>query len=122
MSLILDDDYPEALALIANAAYMWLTGRLKLDHQTANEGALAIAEAARRELGGGNHYIPKGTDWELSRRDREIYAKFHGNNYDLLAREYDLTEMRIRQIIDRCRRADIRARQAPLFPLDPPTE
>lgn len=115
MSLMLDDGYPEALALIANAAYRWLREHLHLEHQQAAEGAMAIAETARRELGGGHHYVPKGTAWELSHRDRLIYAKFHGDNYAQLAREYDLTEMRIRQIVERCRRADIKARQTILF-------
>ncbi|QDF95156.1 hypothetical protein CJ010_00605 [Azoarcus sp. DD4] len=115
MSLMLDDDYPEALGLIATAAYAWLTTRLKLDHQPAAEAALSIAEAARKELGGGMLYIPKGTAWELSARDREIYARFRGDNYDQLAREFQLTEMRIRQIVDRCRRTDLKDRQAGLF-------
>ncbi|AWI78618.1 transcriptional regulator [Parazoarcus communis] len=115
MSLMLDDDYPEALGLIANAAYTWLVEHLKLDHQTAAEAALSIAERARKELGGGHQYIPKGRDYELSRRDRQIYGKFHGDNYTQLAREFDLTEMRIRQIVDRCRKADIKARQTGLF-------
>jgi Mor family transcriptional regulator len=115
VALIIDDDYPELLALIANAAYTWLTLRLKFDHQTAAEAALSIAEAARKELGGGHLYLPKGQEWELSRRDREIYGKFRGDNYTQLAREYRLTEMRIRQIIERCRKADIRARQSRLF-------
>ena len=115
MALMLDDDYPEPLALIANAAYMWLTSNLKLEHQQAAEAALSIAEAARRELGGGRIYVPKGREWELSRRDREIYAKFRGDNYLQLAREYNLTEMRVRQIIELRRKADIRSRQRGLF-------
>lgn len=115
MPLILDDEYPEALGLIASAAYRWLTKHLKLDHQPAAEAAFAIAEEARRELGGGHIYIAKGQEWELSLRDREIYAKFRGDNYAQLAREYDLTEMRIRQIVTRCRLADIKSRQSGLF-------
>lgn len=115
MALMLDDDYPEALGLIANAAYTLLVERLKLDHQAAAEIALSIAERARKELGGGHHYLPKGRDYELSRRDRQIYAKFRGDNYPQLAREFALTEMRIRQIVERCRRADIQARQTGLF-------
>lgn len=115
MSLMLDDDYPETLGLIANAAYTWLTTRLQLEHQPAAEAALSIADTVRKEIGGSLQYIPKGTAWELSKRDREIYSRFRGDNYDQLAREFHLTEMRIRQIIDRCRRADLRDRQAGLF-------
>ncbi|NMG48253.1 transcriptional regulator [Azoarcus communis] len=115
MSLMLDDDYPESLGLVANAAYTWLTENLKLEHQPAAEAAMSIAERVRKELGGGFHYIPKGRDYELSHRDRAIYGKFRGDNYQQLAREYDLTEMRIRQIVERCRAADIKSRQSGLF-------
>ena len=114
--LHLDDDYPEALAVIAVAAYDWLVAPpLKLDHQAASEAALSIAEAARVGLGGGDIYIPKGQAYMLRRRDLQIYAKFRGDNIGALAREFDLTEMRVRQIVDRCREADIKSRQTGLF-------
>lgn len=115
MALMIDDDYPETLAVIAGAAYDWLTTSLKLDHQPAAEAALSIAEAARKQLGGGHQYIPKGRDFDLSRRDRRIYGKFKGDNYTQLAREFGLTEMRIRQIVERCRAADIARRQGTLL-------
>lgn len=116
MSLILDDDYPLALALIAKAAYDELRKRTELGHAAASEVALAISEQARVNLGGGAHvYIPKGQEWVLSRRDREIWDKFRGDNYLALAKEYDLTEMRIRQIVERCRAADQKRRQRGLF-------
>lgn len=115
MSLMLDDDYPETLALIAAASYKWLTDHLKLDHQPAAEAAFAIAEAVRTQIGGEYHYIPNGLAWTLTRRDREIYAKFRGDNYRELAREYHLSEMRVRQIIYRCRAADIETRQSSFF-------
>lgn len=113
--LQLDDDYPETLALIATAAYSWLTETLKLEHQPAAEAAFSIAEAVRTQVGGEYQYIPKGQTWLLSRRDRDIYAKFHGDNYRQLARESNLSEMRIRQIIERCRAADVKSRQDELF-------
>jgi len=115
MALMLDDDYPEILAAAANAAYAWMTEQLKLDHQPAAEAAFAIAEAIRTEVGGAYEYIPKGQTWVLSRRDREIYAKFRGDNYRQLARDFHLSEMRVRQIVDRCRAADIKSRQTGLF-------
>ncbi|AMO36698.1 Mor transcription activator family protein [Thauera humireducens] len=115
MALMLDDDYPEILASVANAAYAWMTEHLKLDHQPAAEAAFAIAEAVRTEVGGAYEYIPKGQTWVLSRRDREIYAKFRGDNYRQLARDFHLSEMRVRQIVDRCRAADIKSRQTGLF-------
>lgn len=114
--LHIDDDYPEVLAVIAAAAYEWLVAPpLKLDHQAATEAALSIAEAARVGLGGGKLYVPKGQAYLLSRRDLLIYGKFRGDNFRALALEFGLTEMRIRQIVDRCREADIKTRQTGLF-------
>lgn len=115
MPLHLDDDYPEILAAAANAAYAWLTEHLHLEHQPAAEAAFAIAEAIRTDVGGAYEYIPKGQAWLLSRRDREIYAKFRGDNYRQLAREYRLSEMRVRQIVERCRSEDIQSRQSSLL-------
>lgn len=116
MSLILDDDFPLFLTLIAQAAYEKMTGRAQVEPQLAGEIAMEIAEKARENLGGGAHvYIPKGRDWLLPRRDREIWDKFKGDNYQALAKEYNLTEMRIRQIVERCRAADQKRRQAGLF-------
>lgn len=51
-------------------------------------------------LGGGAIYFAKGVAVALDARDRAMCAKFTGNNYRELAREYDLTEMRVRQIIN----------------------
>lgn len=56
-------------------------------------------EVVAEHIGGGAIYIAKGVLVRLSARDREMCAKFRGNNYTQLAREYDLTEMRIRQIV-----------------------
>lgn len=115
MTLQVDDDYPLVLALIATAAYDQLRARTKLDHAEASELAFSISEQARVTLGGGAHYyIPKGQQWLLSKRDREIWDKFRGNNYQALAQEYDLTEMRIRQIIERCRQAEMKSLQSGL--------
>ena len=116
MSLVLDDDYPLVLSLIAKSAYDALLERARLDPQTAGEIALAISENVRTNLGGGVPvYIPKGHYWAASKRHREIWDKFKGDNYQALAKEYNLTEMRIRQIVERCRAADQKRRQAGLF-------
>ncbi|MDD5297619.1 MAG: Mor transcription activator family protein [Rhodocyclaceae bacterium] len=115
MALQIDDDYPEVLALIARTAYDWMTDKLKLEHQVASVYAFELAEEVRDVIGGSAPYIPKANSWVLSKRDREIYRRFTGDNYAQLARELDLTEMRIRQIVEKARKADISARQTPLF-------
>ncbi|MCB1909945.1 MAG: hypothetical protein KDH15_21500 [Rhodocyclaceae bacterium] len=116
MSLVLDDDYPLVLSLIAKSAYDALLERARLDPQTAGEIALAISENVRTNLGGGVPvYIPKGHYWAASKRHREIWDKFNGHNYEALAREYDMTVQMVRRIIERLRGAEMERRQRGLF-------
>ena len=62
------------------------------------------------EKGGMTIYLAKGIAVHLSARDREMCAKFRGD-YRVLAREYGLTEMRVRQIVDTWQRERYLARQ-----------
>ena len=66
----------------------------------------AMANVAVRQLqhladkkGGKAIYLAKGLAVYLSARDLAMCAEFRGNNYDVLAKKYDLTEMRVRQIV-----------------------
>lgn len=53
--------------------------------------------------GGYGIYLPKLISVRLAPRDREMCAKFRGD-YKVLAKEYNLTPMRVRQIVDRWQR------------------
>lgn len=66
------------------------------------------------EKGGRSLYLAKGVSVQLSARDREMCSRFRGNNYRELASEYDLTEMRVRQIVDAWQRSRFLARQQSL--------
>lgn len=80
------------------------TRRLKasgLDDDEARDIALECAEDTRSAFGGGTVYIPAGQNRRLRARDDQIYKAFTGANYKELAKEYGLTENRIRQIIIR---------------------
>jgi len=112
-------EYPELLREIATELYLQL-GELAdtkvLGDERLAEIAYRITEHVRHELGGTNLYLPRGVLHECSARDQEIFSKFRGSgSYKLLADEYDLTEMRIRQIIARCIRAELKKRQGDLF-------
>jgi len=111
--------YPEVLKTMAVELYVSLSGDAAVRQVLSDDERAALAfratEAVRRAHGGFSHYFGKGLAYELSVRDREIYRRFSGDNYDALAREYDLTEMRIRQIINACREEDRRLRQQDLF-------
>jgi hypothetical protein len=80
---------------------------------------LAQLQHLAQEMGGrGGIYIAKGLVAQLSARDREMCAKFRGNNYRELAHEYGLTEMRVRQIVDTWQREQYERRQGRLPGLD----
>lgn len=82
---------------------------------------LAQLQHLAQEMGGrGGIYIAKGLIAQLSARDREMCAKFRGNNYRELAHEYGLTEMRVRQIVDTWQREQFEKRQGRLPGLDLP--
>lgn len=116
-SLFLDESYPEVLADIARTIHEELMSdqRIQLPHPLAAEIALKVAEHVRRNIGGVATYIPRGMSYELTLRDRQMWAEFRGDNYAELARKYDKTEMRVRQIIAHAIKVDRAARQHNLF-------
>ena len=60
---------------------------------------MKAAEHIRTHWAGQPIYIPKGAAYEFSKRDVEIFNRFNGRNHSALAREYNLTVMRIYQIV-----------------------
>jgi Mor family transcriptional regulator len=80
--------------------------------------ALAQLQHLMAMIGGSSFYIAKGVAVHLSARDRQMCAKFRGNNYFALAREYGLTEMRVRQIVGAWQQEQFLRRQGQLPGLD----
>jgi Mor family transcriptional regulator len=121
--LFLDESYPEVLADIARTIHTRLMEdpRIKLAHPIAAEVAMSVAEHVRKNIGGVATYIPRGINYELTLRDREVWAGFKGDNYHELARKYDLTEMRVRQIVTQAARIEKARRQQNLFDLPDPS-
>lgn len=104
------DGYPELLEQIGQAVYRKLLA-FQLDPHLASSWAFHITEAIRADVGGVQQYIPRGISYELSIRDQKIWAEFHGDNYNTLARKYKLTEMQVRNIIKRAREREALNRQ-----------
>lgn len=77
------DDLPESYQAVAEI--VGLASTLKLAHH----------------LGGAGFYFRKIDAMLLHKRDEKIRAGFKGDNQKELAREYDLTEMQIRNILKR---------------------
>lgn len=69
------------------------------------------------EKGGVAVYLAKGITAHLSARDRMMCTEFRGD-YKVLARKYNLTEVRVRQIVDAWQRAQYLGRQQGLPGLD----
>lgn len=106
--------YPELLEQIGQAIFRKLIS-FHLEQQLAQTWAFHLTEAIRTEVGGVQQYIPRGTAYELSLRDKQIWRDFRGNNFHELAHKYKLTEMQVRNIVKRARARDTLARQPSLL-------
>ena len=91
----------------------WLAALTLLARQ-----ALAQLQHLAAHMGGSAVYLAKGVAVHLTARDREMCARFRGNNYFALAREYGLTEMRVRQIVGAWQQEQFLRRQGQLPGLD----
>ena len=81
------------------------------------ELALMQLQHLANQKGGVAVYLAKGVTVHLSARDRKMCAEFRGD-YKTLARRHNLTEMRVRQIVDAWQRAQYQVRQRGLPGLD----
>lgn len=116
---LLDDAYPDNLRRVAEWLFVQLVEDEDAEPSPQRMDKLALTalrqtERLSTEEGGTNLYLNKGLAYRATVRDREMYAKFRGRNYDDLAREYRLTTMRVRQIINAMKAADLDARQGKL--------
>lgn len=127
---VLDAQLPAGLTEeMRDVAFCLFEAMALMDHRLGQErpgqGWINVLESmanvAVRQLqhladkkGGKAIYLAKGLAVYLSARDLQMCADFKGNNYDLLAKRYDLTEMRVRQIIAAWRYEQFRTRQGRL--------
>ena len=107
---LLDPAYPDNLRTIAEWMFLQLVEdgdllELPVNLERAERlgrfalVALRQAERLSTEEGGNALYLNKGISYRATLRDREMYARFSGHNYDELARAYRITTMRVRQIL-----------------------
>lgn len=61
--------------------------------------AVAVVDDLRKHWGGLSVYVPQGIAARHRKRNRAIFSEFNGRNYSELALNYELSEMRVRQII-----------------------
>lgn len=79
---------------------------------------LDVAGHIHRHWGTGEIYICKGLRYEITLRDREIYRRSNGRNYEWLATEYNLTVQHVYRVVKRVGAIERAKRQCPLFPAD----
>lgn len=107
-------EYPELLTDLADKLTEALVAR-GLDREKAREVGKEAAEFVRGEWGGQLVYIPKGTRFDLTQRDLEIWREFNGHNHADLVRKHGVTIQRIYQIVAAMREQELRKRQGSLF-------
>lgn len=121
---LLDASYPPRLREVAECLYAQLINDGELQHYERSKLArLAIeqTEYLSQELGGVTFYMVKGTSHKASRRDNAVWQRFDGSNYDDLAREFQISVMRVRQIIEK-KRAEFIAQNQHRLELDEPPQ
>ena len=109
-----DDKYPEILKdLKDNIQQVFI--ELGISEAIATEGAHKAAELIRKHWGGIVTYIPKGTEYELSARDKKIWADFTGKNHHALCKKYDISLQYFYHVIKIQRQIDLKDRQKDMF-------
>lgn len=92
--------------------------RAGMGPERAAEVAFGCVEFVRKEWGGRTIYVPQAEGVDLDARNQEIYQRYLQHwPIPKLAKEYDRSEMRIRQILHQVRLARRQpAQEGGLFP------
>jgi Mor family transcriptional regulator len=108
------NNYPPILADLRStvAASLIADG---IDEVKAERFAHTAAERIRNEWGGSMPYIPKGQEYELSLRDRQLWNEYTGYNRDELIKKYDISVQWFYKISKIQRKAELKRRQADMF-------
>lgn len=102
LAVELNGDLPEVCGRLLQCVLAALGAATPLKHLSRRElasCAVSIVYQFMHSHGGHTHYFPMGGGLALSERDRRLAAKFRGDNHKALAREFGLSEMRVRQIL-----------------------
>jgi Mor family transcriptional regulator len=80
-----------------------LLRELGLQDEAADLIAAQTADMLANHWGGQNIYIPTEYLRKLTSRELEIYHQFTGQNYDLLAAKFGMSERGMRKLLHRVR-------------------
>ncbi|WIX31229.1 Mor transcription activator family protein [Salinicola sp. JS01] len=85
------------------------------DPDTARRRAYRAVRALAHFAGGRQLYVPQGRNLDRALRDREIFARYTGDNVPELAKHYALSEMYVYSILSEQRELHRRRVQPELF-------
>lgn len=99
---------PPLILFIVDEVRKAIDGRLK----NPIELALHCGQECRKKIGGAYMYVKRCGAAKRLARDQQIWRAFNGANFRALSNQFDLSEMRIRQIVqkERERRAQGRGK------------
>lgn len=92
------NEYPKSLAEIAVEVTQLMEQRGS-DAHTAMEIAFEVTEMIRQRFGGNQLYIPRASQFFISKRNEEMLNAFNGRNMQELCAEYGMTTRRFYQIL-----------------------
>jgi Mor family transcriptional regulator len=95
-------EYPEILADLADSVSELMKER-GVDESESSEFGIQVAETIRMEWGGMSIYIPKGTQFDIEKRDKEIFSEWNGQNTVGICRKHKISTVRLYQIIQAVR-------------------
>ena len=98
---ILPAAWPEIWADYARAFFVGLLNSTDVKASAEAYARVAVEQVLTMayQLGGRQHYFPRGTSMAQKEKADAIRLEFRGNNYVKLAVKYDLSESRVRQIV-----------------------
>lgn len=102
---------PQSVQLMTDFLVEDLVQHAGMKHEDAYDCARAVVHRLGKEFGGDQFYLARDMAFPLQERDMEIFRRFRGNNYEELAREFNLSVMRVRQIVEFVRAAEVAKRQ-----------
>ena len=119
---LLEPAYPDNLRTIAEWLFVqlvedWDILGVELDAGTLDKLALLALRQTERlsaEEGGNALYLNKGVSYRASLRDREMFERFNGRNYEELGKAHRISAMRVRQIMGAMMASEISRRQGKL--------
>lgn len=88
---------------------------LKMAPDQAHRAAGMAIESIKNHVGGSAIYFAKGHLWAVSEIHRRIYRRFTGANHAELAREFNITERQVYNILAAVGREEFERRQLKLF-------